>query len=515
MYGRDAPSLGQVLARAAVERPEMPFLSDTFGTTLNFVEFERIVCQAAGWLQEIGVGNGDRVCSIASNSISWFALTFGAWRLGATVVPLNHELRGRMLAAMIVDSDSTAIFADDDGDKALQSIDSSNSPPRDKVFALHKLREHQGPGVPPGEFDPEAPALILFSSGTTGVSKGCVLSHEYLTWCGEEFSRAGDLTPADSVFTSGPFFHINAWWAFAGSIVTGIHHTFDVRFSASHFWERAAKAEATIFDYVGVMISILLRRTEPLPAELKLRAGLGGAARPDEIELFRQRFGIALLECYGLTECCLPIFQRESEFRPGSIGKASEYFDARLVDSERNEVPDGQLGELWLKPLQRRVIFSGYFQRDNLTSAAFDGPWFKTGDICRRDREGYYYYVDRKRHFIRRRGENISPFEVEGTIFEHPDVANCAIIGVPAEIGDEDVLLAVQPRTGSTINPTELFYWCADRLAAHLVPRYIRVMELPLTPSERVEKQKLRDEGVTPDTFDAEQSGLSARHRKS
>lgn len=498
-----APSLAQILEKAAQDRGSDTFLVDPDRRSVTFAQFDALTAAAAAFLLERGVGRGDRVCTICINQTDYFAATFGAWRIGAVIVPLNHEHRGRILAQMIADADPAVVLVDEHGREALASLEGSVEA---AVESLADVASGGSASVPAPVYDPAHPALILFSSGTTGVSKGCVLSHGYMVWSGEEFCRAGDLTPSDSVYTSGPFFHINAWWAFAGSVVAGLRHTFEVRFSASRFWERAAAAEATIFDYVGVMIAILLRRSEPIPATLRLRAGLGGAARPDEVEEFRRRFGIALLECYGLTECCLPIFQREHELRYGSIGKVSEHFASRLVDGEGRETADGEMGELLLKPLERRVIFSGYWRRDDLTAAAFEDGWFKTGDICRRDADGYVYYLDRKRHFIRRRGENISPFEVEGTIFDHPDVANCAIIGVPAELGDEDVLLAVQPKDGARIDPEALIAWCSERLAPHLVPRYVRVMTLPLTPSERVEKQTLRDQGIAPGTFDAEAS---------
>lgn len=501
-YNWEAPSLTQILERAAKDRGSETFLVDPDWRSVTFSEFDALVAAAASFLRSRGVRYGDRVCTICLNRTDYFAATFGAWRIGAVVVPLNHEQRGKILAQMIFDVEPVLILIDEQGEKALASLEGRGLTATVETFS--NLVRGGSERLPDPVYDPTHPALILFSSGTTGVSKGCVLSNEYMVWSGEEFCRAGDLTSSDSVYTSGPFFHINAWWAFAGSVVAGLRHTFEVRFSASRFWERAAASRATIFDYVGVMIAILLRRNEPIPATLRLRAGLGGAARPAEVEEFRHRFGIALLECYGLTECCLPIFQREQEFRSGSIGKVSEYFEARLVDGEGREVFEGEMGELLLKPLSRRVIFSGYWRRDDLTAAAFEEGWFKTGDICRRDGDGYMYYLDRKRHFIRRRGENISPFEVEGAIFDHPDVANCAIIGVPAELGDEDVLLAVQPKEGGNIDPKALIDWCSNRLASHLVPRYVRVMILPLTPSERVEKQVLRDQGIASGTFDAE-----------
>ena len=259
------------------------------------------------------------------------------------------------------------------------------------------------------------------------------------------------------------------------------------------------------------MIAILLRRDEMPGPSSRLRAGLGGAARSDEMAAFQERFGIPLLECYGLTECCLPIYQRESELVQGTIGRLADSVDAKIVDENGEALASGHRGELWLRARDPRAMFSGYWRREDLTQAAFDGPWFRTGDICILDKQGYFHYIDRKRHFIRRRGENISAFEVEGIIFNHPDIANCAVIGVPADIGEEDILAAVQAKDGATIEPAALLSWCVGHLAPFMIPRYVRVMQLPLTPSERVEKQKLRDEGIPPGTYDAQSASAEVR----
>jgi crotonobetaine/carnitine-CoA ligase len=508
--GLGAPSLAEAVARAAADRRHGIILLDPGQQGTSYEDFARLIVGAAGVLASRGVAAGDRVVTICQNQLAFFAVAFGAWQLGAVLVPLNPNQRGTLLARLLRQSEPTLVLVDASGEAALRSIPADNALTCPVLPIEKALRE----GSPRGlrdSWDSESSALILFSSGTTGVSKGCVLSHQYMVWCGEEFCRAGDLTADDAIYSPGPLFHINAWWAFAAAVVAGVRHAFDVRFSGSRFWSQAAAAQATLFDYAGAMISLLLKRSEERARNCRLRAALGGAARPAEMVSFAARFGFPLLECYGLTECCLPIFQREHELKVGSIGRLSEHFGARLVDETGAPASDGAAGELWLKPKSRRVIFDGYWQRPDLTDEAYSDGWFRTGDICRRDRDGYFTYLDRKRHFIRRRGENVSPFEVEGIIFDHPAVANCALIGVEAELGEEDVLLAVQPKEGMSIEPAELLTWCDARMARYMVPRYVRVMTLPLTPSERVEKQKLRDEGVPAGTFDAERSDSARR----
>ncbi len=504
-------SLGEIVERWARERPDATFLLDPAGRRTSYADFDRRAAAAAATLQRMGIGGGDRVVTIAQNQLAFFAIAFGAWKIGAVLVPIAHEQRGAVLAQMLRNADAGVLFVDAAGRLALASLPSADGPEAARIRDIAAIADAIGDTLRTVAYDAHAPALIMYSSGTTGMSKGCVLSHGYMVLAGTDFCRAADITATDSLYSAGPFSHLNAWWAFAGAIAGGVPQAFDVRFSASQFWQQVEAANATLFDYVGAMIAILLRREAGPGPRSRLRAGLGGAARPDEMAAFGKRFGIPLLECYGLTECCLPIFQRQGELKVGSIGRLADSVDARLIDDHGADVAPGARGELWLKARDPRAMFSGYWRRDDLTAAAFTDGWFRTGDICRRDDDGYFYYVDRRRHFIRRRGENISAFEVEGTIFDHPAVANCAVVGVPAEVGEEDMLLAVQPKASASIDPAELLRWCGERLAAFMVPRYVRVMELPLTPSERVEKQKLRDDGVAPGTYDGEQALRQAR----
>lgn len=509
-----AASLGEIVERWARERPADTFLLDPAGVRTTYAAFDRQSRAAAAALHAMGIRAGDRVLTLTQNRIAFFATAFGAWKIGAVLVPLAHEQRGASLSQMIRNADPAVILLDDAGRAALASVASDPPAPSARTVDIATVDHASDAPLEAVAYDADAPALIMYSSGTTGISKGCVLSHGYMVLNGTDFCRASDMTPRDALYSAGPFSHLNAWWAFAGAIVGGVQQAFDLRFSASRFWEQAEAAQATLFDYVGAMIAILLRRDEGPGPGSRLRAGLGGAARPDEMAAFAARFGIPLLECYGLTECCLPTFQRQSELRMGSIGRLADCVDGKLVDDEGREVAHGARGELWLKAKDRRAMFSGYWRRDDLTTAAFTDGWFRTGDICRRDDDGYFYYVDRRKHFIRRRGENISAFEVEGVFFDHPAVANCAVVGVPADLGEEDLLLAAQLKPGARVDAAELLEWSRDRLASFMVPRYVRIMELPLTPSERVEKQKLRDQGVAPGTFDAEPRTLKRNGKR-
>ena len=341
-----SPNYGAILERRAVDRPSDTFLLGPDGGRTSYRDFRELTGRAAGALRDRGVARGDRVVTICQNQLGFFAAAYATWALGAILVPLNHEQRRTVLSGMLQNAAPALILVDGLGWNALASLPEGDPSRAVAVADVAGLLDGSSVSMRIDAADPGEPALILYSSGTTGVSKGCTLSHEHLVYTGEEFRRAADLVASDAIYSPGPMFHSNSWWAFSGAVVGGVQHAFDIRFSASQFWAHATAAEATLFDYVGAMISILLRTPQGPGADCRIRAGLGGGARPQEVHDFRERFHLPLLECYGLTECCLPLFQSEAELRVGSIGRLSDYFDARLVDDKGVDSAAGSSGEL-------------------------------------------------------------------------------------------------------------------------------------------------------------------------
>jgi carnitine-CoA ligase len=487
MLGRPDDTIWQL----ATTRPDELFVRGPVGDSLTYGEFARRAGTRQAALADMGVGPGDRVILLCRNSAELLLTCFAAWGLDALVVPVNLLERGISLGRLMALADPAVILVDDLGTQVLATCDRRPSAPVVPIGSLEAswMRPRCQMNEPHA---PASPAMILFSSGTTGTPKGCVLSHEYLAWCGETFCVSADISPEDSISSCNQLCHINAWWAFLGSVVRGVPFFLDTAFSATDFWPRAADTKATVFDYVGVQIPILLKQPDhPAAGQSRLRVGLGGGTGPDAITQFAQRFGVHLLEAYGLTECCLPIFQKQDEFRLGTMGKCSTWVDAKLVDRDGSEATDGQDGELWLRPRSPRNIFSGYWRRDDLTKAAFSGPWFKTADLCRRDGDGYYSYVGRLGHVIRSRGENVSPFVLESVAMSRQGVSHCAALGVPSEFGDADILLAVEPVEGAHLSPEDLHKWCRERVATYSVPRYVSLTTFPVTSSGRVEREKL------------------------
>jgi crotonobetaine/carnitine-CoA ligase len=227
---------------------------------------------------------------------------------------------------------------------------------------------------------------------------------------------------------------------------------------------------------------------------------------PDFAEAFEERFGVHLVESYGSTDVGVPIFYRADEpRRAGACGRPIPQYDVRLLDPDDHEVPVGDVGEIAVRPNEPHLITDGYLGMPEETVRATRNLWFHTGDLARRDADGYIYFVGRSKDAIRRRGENISAFEVEEGVEAHPDVLEAAAYGVPSELTEEDVMVAVVPRPGRTIDPAALVAFCAGRMARHMVPRYVEVMDaLPKTPTEKIEKYRLRERGVTAQTWDAE-----------
>jgi crotonobetaine/carnitine-CoA ligase len=454
-------------------------------------DFARMTQGAAQRLAELGVGPGDRVLALAESHIGLLAGIFGCWYEGAIVAPFDPRNTGRGFAETVRGVDPVAVIVDDSSpcvaDRPTVHVEelAAATPTRSSA-----PRWHDGCAV----------STLIFSSGTTGVPKACALSNEYLVWVGESIIAMSGFRDDDRMLTLGPFHHSSAFSYFAPSVLRGTPHAFDVRFSASRFWDRVRRVEATMFDYIGAIVAILLRT--PGDGAPSLRIALGSGARAEDARAFEERFGVPLVECYGLTECLVPIYQSYTTRRPGSVGHLSDLFEARLVDEDGEDVRSGEAGELLLLPREKRTIFDGYWSDEQATADAFADGWFRTRDLLRCDDDGQFVFVDRLGQVIRRRGENISAWELEGVLLRHPVIKLCAAIGVPSELGEEDVLAAVELEPGAALDPDEFLTWAAGRLPTYMVPRYLRITTLPLTASERVQRRQLRADGVTADTLD-------------
>ena len=451
--------------------------------------------------------------------VTWFA----ASRLGAVQVPVNTAYRGMLLEHVVATSGArVAVVGDEhrahfDLDRApydalrhlvLQEGSGTTDGLGGRVLPLAALERHGA--VPLADVHPTDPAAILFSSGTTGPSKGILLSHHYFWFHADRSARRGEVRPDERYYTCLPLFHANAQvLSVTAALVTGTTVVLDARFTASGFWDRMRQSGATRFNYIGGMIPILMKQpVSDQDREHAVRHGIGAAAPADQLEAFERRFGVTLVENYGQTENCVALANALDDRRVGSVGKPICGFDVDVVDDDDLPVGPDVVGELVFRPQSPHVMMSGYHGMPDAMVGATRNLWFHTGDYVRRDVDGFYYFVDRKKDAIRRRGENISAYEVELVVDSHPGVLESAAIAVPSEVGEDEVMVVLVPRPGAQVDPLDLVRYCEDRMPYFAVPRFVDVRaELPKTPTHRVEKYRLREDGVTPTTWDRETSG--------
>jgi crotonobetaine/carnitine-CoA ligase len=320
------------------------------------------------------------------------------------------------------------------------------------------------------------------------------------------------IVEGDVMYTCLPLFHTNALNAFVQALVSGATFVLGERFSASRFWARVKAADADVTYLLGAMVTILMARAyEPVEREHHVRIALAPATPARIFDRFRDRFGVQLVEGYGSTETNAPIVAEDpADGRGGYMGTVRHGFHARVVDEHDEPVPDGTAGELVLRHDEPFAFADGYWAMPEQTVQAWRNLWFHTGDRVVRDADGWYRFVDRAKDAIRRRGENISSWEVEQAVLEHPSVSAAAAFPIPSELGEDDVMTAIVLEPGEVLTAEELIEHCRPLLPYFAVPRYIEfVSELPLTENGKVRKQVLRERGLTPATWDRERAAAA------
>ena len=527
-------TLAKVLRHQACERPNKVYLDApeegvtmTYGETLNAAEaVARSLCAT-------GSTYGDRVMILAQNSsqlvLTWFGTAVG----GFVEVPINtayefdflaHQIRTAQPTVAIIDDRFAHRFVSIEEDCAgLErfwvidngELDTALKTLRDAGWAaepwddLLTRREAELPEVVARDL-----GAIFFTSGTTGPSKGVAMSHSQFYFDAVECYNLTRLTSEDTYMVTTPLFHGNAQWLAAyPALVAGARFVLRRKFSASRWIDWVRESGVTVTNFLGVMMDFVWKQpVREDDADNQLRCIFAAPTASSIVDGFRQRFGVeAFVEVFGLTEVSMPILSPYGEDRPaGAAGLAvDEWFDIQLVDPETDkEVAIGEVGELVVRSKYPWTLSSGYHGAPEKTLEAWRNLWFHTGDALRRDEEGWYYFVDRYKDALRRRGENISSYEIEQAVLAHPNVLECAVIAVPAtiEAGEDEVMACVV--TDGMIEPVKLYAFCSTKMPSFALPRFIRVLpELPKTPSEKVQKSELRAAGVTADTFDREAAG--------
>ena len=484
----------------------------------------------ASGLAGLGVGRDDTICQMLDTSADHVAAWLAINWLGAIEAPINTGFRGDALLRALVLTRAPVLIIDAAYLEHVRDLlpqahtvrhlvvrgdfDPGLVPDGMNVSRFDALAASPAPAPPIVENAPSDTAQLLFTSGSTGPSKACRIPHRYVLGQPEIFCRELGIGADDTLFAPFPLFHVDgAIFTVAAAIHAGATAALQPRFSASRFWEDCRRHKATVFDYMGATLTMLFRKPGgPGERDHQLRLGWG-VPLPPFADAFEQRFGLELVEVYGLSDAGIVLVNRPGEpLREGSCGRAVEPFDVRIHDSEGRELPDGEIGEIVIRSNDRFLITTGYEGDEEANAAAFRGDWLRTGDLARRDSDGYFFFVGRLKDIIRRRGENISAFDVEQCLLAHPDIGEAAAYGVPSDLTEEDLMTTVVARAGVHLDPRALHDWIAARLAPYMVPRYIRIATaLPRTPTEKVAKHVLVAEGVTADAIDFEVSAPVAR----
>jgi crotonobetaine/carnitine-CoA ligase len=514
------------LAAAARAHPDAVFLRTVEGD-LTYAETAGRAGALAGGLQRAGVTAGEPVVLLMHNSLDQVATWFALARLGAVHAPLNTALLGASLAhalrvtgarLVVVDAELLPALRDVVADApdlrqiVVRGMNSAAAPAGLDVTDFAALAG-AGPAPPAVEVDELGPATVLFTSGTTGVSKGCVLSHRYLVRQAELHAANLGLTAADVLYAPFPLFHIDAaTLTVVAALTVGGTAAIGHRFSASRFWDEARVFGATVFNFLGATLTILWKRP-PDPRDRDHRVRLAwGVPMPDWQPQWEQRFGFPLYELYGLTDAGVCAYDPlDSPKRAGSCGRVLDEFEVGIVDADGRAVPFGTTGEITVRGREPGLVMNEYWSMPEATARAFRDGAFHTGDLGRLDADGYLYFHGRAHDAIRRRGENISAYEVEQVLLSHPDVVEAAAFGVASELTEQHVKVCVVLRPGAELDPAQVRAHCVTRAAAFMVPRYVEIVAaLPKTPTQKIEKFRLAETPHTPTTWDGEAGAYAA-----
>jgi crotonobetaine/carnitine-CoA ligase len=515
-----------VLGRRVAQTPSRDFIRLPDGVAISYGSFHHLVRRTASALAQLGVRQGDTVNVWLPNGLEmvrvWFAINW----LGAVYVPINTAYRGNLLAHVIANAGAKVIVASADLATRLDEIECAELETAVCIGGLPQLRtlavkgadslDGQAEAVPELQrpIEPWDVQSIIYTSGTTGRSKGVISSYAHL------FSMSGQsswpMLDADDVFLLyGPLFHVGGTLPVVASLNRGGVVAVGGDFSTETFWPTVRATRSTIVILLGVMSSFIEKR---LPASDDRSHTLKKAIMiplPDLWKSTADRFGLTVWTLFNMTEINVPILSEPNPAVLGSCGKLREGVHARIVDENDCEVERGKVGELVLRTEAPWELNSGYFKDPEATARAWRNGWFHTGDGFRQDEYGNYFFVDRIKDAIRRRGENISSFEVEVEILAHPDVRECAVVAVPNETAEDDVLAVVAPVPGRSIDPVQLLEFLQPRMAHFMLPRYVRILpDLPRTPTQKVEKHVLRSAGLTADTWDRVKAGVQIRREK-
>lgn len=517
-----------VLRRQASRYGDRTWIRMIGGDSLTFGAADRTANRVGRFLMDLGVARGDPVAVMLPNCLEHCHAWSGITRIGAVHIAVNTDYVGRFLSHVLQDSASSHLFIHADYLAALCAVQhdlpdlrcviviggEDHAHPLDARMEVRRFEDCEAYA----DIDPDIAvsyreaACVMYTSGTTGPSKGVVMPHAHVYLFGLGTVENMSLSPQDRFYIVLPLFHANGMFMqLYATLMVGAEAVIRKKFSASRWIRDVCDYGITITNSLGAVISFVLAQPpSPWDRQHRLRA-VGVAPNLPELDgQLRSRFGIRdVFGLYGMTEVNIPLYTRAGEARPGSCGRVwNRYYELRIVDPESDlPVPPGETGEIVVRPKLPFGFMSGYLNMPEETVAAWRNFWFHTGDAARMDEQGHVYFVDRIKDCIRRRGENISSFEIEQVVTEHERVAEAAAVAVKSDIpgAEDEVMVFVVP--AGELDIGALLDHCRERLPRFAIPRFVELAEsLPKTPTGKVRKAQLRGRGVCPDTFDREVS---------
>ena len=529
--------LGAILAKQGAALRDRPFVQFQDNPPHTFGDMDARANRVANALAAMGVQCDERVLLMMPNSIAFLDAWFGINRLGAVMVPINTAYKGGFLEhvinnaavngrarVMIIGREFAAVLqASEDRLPHLETVvvkDAEGSetdlPTFSRLRAVSFDTLLEAPAAPVNvSVAYHDIGAIMYTSGTTGPSKGVLMPHAHLYLYGHAKIEAIHLTADDVYYCCMPLFHANALlMQVYSALIVGCRLVLARSFSASRWLDDVRRCGATVTNTLGVMTEFIYR--QPARAEdrdHRLRVVVAVPIAPEWGEAFQQRFNTKLLEVYGMTEVNIPTYMPYDEgLRDNSCGKVlDEWFEMAIVDPDTDEeLPPDTVGEMVVRPKEPWAFMAGYHAMPEKTVEAWRNFWFHTGDAGTRDAEGYFYFVDRMKDCIRRRGENISSYEIEQVLNDHPAIAESAAVAVKSSVagGEDEVKACVLLRPGMQLQPEELLDYCQERMPYFAVPRYVEfISDMPKTPTEKLRKHILREAGITPATWDREAAG--------
>ena len=518
--------LRNVLDKWARERPDDIYAAFDDGSEWTFAQTQARAQRTASALAKLGVRQGDHVAcwlNIGPHALqAMLAINY----LGAVYVPFNTAYRGGLLEHVLDNSDAEVLISESSLLERLMDVELANL--RTVVTVCGKARDVPGVNVlEASAFEADQAALpelerpirpwdtqsIIYTSGTTGPSKGVLSSylHAYSNMGPEAWPV---ITRADRYLITLPMFHIGGSFICNIMLCHGGSVGIAGEFSTDQFWNTVRNTKATAVFLLGVMAQFLSKRPASSEDRVHTLKSVFMVPLPDDVETFAARFGVEVFTIFNMTEIATPTFSAPNPKIAGTCGTLRDEVEARLVDEHDCEVPLGAVGEMIVRMDRPWAMSHGYYKNPQATAEAWRNGWFHTGDAFRQDEAGNFYFVDRMKDAIRRRGENISSFEVELEVNAFDAVRESAAIAVPSPDTEDEVMVVVAPVEGQLLDTTALFDFLVSRMPHYMLPRYIRIVsELPKTPTAKVQKHLLKADGVTPDTWDRRDAGIRVTRR--